>query len=783
MANTKAWIYGGGMYMEGAGTVDSLLISNCVVSYNGFSSGAADGGAGIYLKAGGTITRCVINNNRSTSSGGGVLLYYANAYLTQSTIASNQSITGGGVNMLGSSRMANCRVVGNYSAGAGAGIFNTAGSVRNCLVAGNEAVTTGGGVSTDQELLNCTIVRNKSGTQGGGLYVLAANALMTNVIVFGNQTDGAIQNNIGGLSFTPGYSCSPDLTTGINGNVAGNPVFADPGSGSGTNAVLGDYHLQSGSPAMDSGYDVTAVSNDLDGISRPVDGDGNGVAAYDMGAYEAGNATDGVFRCGFSTPTNSVLESLTAVFTAHAAGPNTNNLFYFWTFGDGTTSIWSSATRVVSHAYGYGSFTVTLNVSNELGQVATCSEPAYINVYPTCVYVTTNGPAVSPFGSWATATTNIQDAVNTAIEGKGYTLAVLVSNGTYTVMNELTLASPVTLRGFSGNWSDTIIRGGYPASTNRCLNLSAPGVLVDGFTITNGNLGDPLRMAGAGVYMTAGTVQNCLVIGNTAYGISAGGGAGAGIYCLGGSVVDSAIKNNVTTSSDGGGMYTAGVVSNCLISGNVSAAKGGGIRLATALSSMIDRCVISNNTSKLGGGGIYKSNSGDFTVRNTLVAGNLSQTNGGGVFIDTGTLELENCTIVGNQATNGGGFYATVVGSSGTNCIIVNNLASLSGGTNNIGGLASTFGYSCSPDLVAGVRSNITADPLFVNAGTGYGTNLTGGNYHLKAGSPCLGAGTNLSWMATAVDLTGDAFTSPPAMGAYQKAAAAAARGALILIR
>src|SRR5262249_15277576 len=71
----------------------------------------------------------------------------------------------------------------------------------------------------------------------------------------------------------------PEMT-GTNGNISADPMFAD--------LTQGNYHLQKGSPSIDSGDNQAPnlPDKDLDGNQRILDGDGDGNAIIDMGAYE-----------------------------------------------------------------------------------------------------------------------------------------------------------------------------------------------------------------------------------------------------------------------------------------------------------------------------------------------------------------------------------------------------------------------------------------------------------------------------------------------------------------
>jgi hypothetical protein len=146
-------------------------------------------------------------------------------------------------------------------------------------------------------LINNTIANNNA-RQGNGSGV--------SIEGFGPQTE-FINNIIAGIASQSAVSCGGyplapvfefnDVSsfqgspyggictdqTGLNGNISSDPLFQS--------AANGDFHLKLGSPAIDAG-DNSAPSlpaTDFDGNPRIVDGNNDGIAIVDLGAYEVSN--------------------------------------------------------------------------------------------------------------------------------------------------------------------------------------------------------------------------------------------------------------------------------------------------------------------------------------------------------------------------------------------------------------------------------------------------------------------------------------------------------------
>jgi hypothetical protein len=85
---------------------------------------------------------------------------------------------------------------------------------------------------------------------------------------------------------------------------------------------------------------------------------------------------------------------------------------------------------------------------------------------------------------------------------------------------------------------------------------------------------------------------------------------------------------------------------------------------------------------------------------------------------------------------------------------------------------AVNFTNSCTTTAAVGwATGNITAVPLFIANGSGYGINFVAGDYRLRMGSPCVNAGTNQDWMTNSVDLDGNAriLNNFVDIGAYER--------------
>ena len=234
-------------------------------------------------------------------------------------------------------------------------------------------------------------------------------------------------------------------------------------------------------------------------------------------------------------------------------------------------------------------------------------------------------------------------------------------------------------------------------------------------------------------------------------------------------ISDSGFGGAIENGSSSGGTLT---LTNCIFSNNItipgsdgSAGDGGAIDNFNGNGSgtiALTNCILTGNSAQ-NGGGIENDNDsgGTITLTNCIVSGNTAQYYGGGID-NGGPMTLTNCTLTGNNAPDGGGGIDNDNGTANlTNCILYGDIS------NEITNLSTFTATYC--DIQGGYAgtNNINADPLFVNAASG--------DFHLKSGSPCFGAGTASG--TPAKDLDGTTRPNPPSIGAYEGTGGSAASG------
>jgi CSLREA domain-containing protein len=259
---------GGGIYNAGTMTAnDSLISFNETGSNTG--TGFAGFGAGIYISGTGVATlnyvtvfenRCGETNAGHGAPGGGI---YNDGTMTinTSTISTN---------MAGSVH----EETGDYNGGPGGGIFNAGGgelTITDSTIASNyTGFPSGSGASS-----------------GGGMANFwGGTATVGNTILADNFAVGA--RDCAGSFISAGYNLVESSGCAITGDTATNIFDHDPRLA--PLAVVENWNymhrLLLGSPAIDAGP-ATCGYIDQRHLLRPKDGDGDGTATCDIGAYEA----------------------------------------------------------------------------------------------------------------------------------------------------------------------------------------------------------------------------------------------------------------------------------------------------------------------------------------------------------------------------------------------------------------------------------------------------------------------------------------------------------------
>lgn len=373
----------------------------------------------------------------------------------------------------------------------------------------------------------------------------------------------------------------------------------------------------------------------------------------------------------------------------------------------------------------------------------------------------------------------IQSAIVAASTGD----TVLVAPGTYNGSIDF-LGRNITVMSSAGPDATTIV--GFP--NLRVASFVAgetPAAVLQGFTLTGGNGGIRVLNSSptiqdchvSGNYTTADgggidcvasngvasiTVTGCRFFGNTAQADGGGifvhtmsGGTALPVVTDSEFVQNTAIGSGTNFQGAGGGIFLrreagllTGTITGCVFRNNDANSWASGIAMREASNTTVTNCTVLDGT---GAAGIYGSDCSSVSVTGCVVANNY----GSGISLSGNTSTgwvIAACTIA--RQGGRGIFKGSSSSVSVSGCILWNNNTAFSSG------VTPTHSNLQPGAPIAAHPTNISADPLFVDANAG--------DFHLASNSPCVDAGNPAGLGLPAVDIDGSArvVNGVPDMGA-----------------
>ncbi len=262
---------GVGIFIGGPFTPPPVIDHNTIEYNVGHCLGGGIGLNGAPLTT--VITNNIIANNQSLGFGGGVYVINGSVSLIQNLIYDNVSgVAGGGVYMSIPSEVneplgpIDVLLTSNTIYGNSIDLNSL---IQDAWVDGSQVAL--GGAASQVGFFNDLIIGNDSYSAiacwPAYQYLSGAPPVVVNSDVL----------NAGGAAYG-GWCTTPADSTG---NISADPKFNNP--------MNGDFHLQTGSPAIDSGFNASPgmLTTDLDSNPRIQNANGASEPIVDMGVYEA----------------------------------------------------------------------------------------------------------------------------------------------------------------------------------------------------------------------------------------------------------------------------------------------------------------------------------------------------------------------------------------------------------------------------------------------------------------------------------------------------------------
>lgn len=441
-----------------------------------------------------------------------------------------------------SSVVENCAIISNTSQSYAGAVYQ--GTLNNCFISGNATSSASQSepyIVYEAYLNSCTVVSNVGVAVYGGA--------LTNCIVYYPIAENGPSANwfsLAGSAYV--YTCTTPLPS------APPPVFTKGDFTTPPQLFADGVHLLSNSPCIGAG---TNLVTGTDIFGKPwANPPSVGCAEFDPSPVITQPA---IILTG--DPRGFVINAVVGGSTPPSA---------FWLQNgvplqdNGHFSFTQTTNLVVSGLSLADAADYQLVASNSFG--VTTSAVAQLTIH--CVDAAGTNP-VAPYLTWATAATNIQDAIDVSVGGD----IVLATNGLYAfggesmdglVTNRVTLNIPIRVQSVNGPWVTTIQGAGATngPSAIRCAWLTTNAVL-SGFTVEWGATAATgtrsISETGGGVWCASSSaiVDNCIIVSNTAYG------DGFGVYQ--GTLNNCLVRGNTGTS---GGALSTLSANNCTVISN-----------------------------------------------------------------------------------------------------------------------------------------------------------------------------------------------------------------------
>ncbi len=558
-------------------------------------------------------------------------------------------------------------------------------------------------------------------------------------------------------------------------------------------------------PCVDSGNQVVYyTSHDIDGHPRPVDGNHDGQAIADMGAYEMYPGHLPIIAVNTNELSIGVRKDLVPVgqfFSIHAG--NTQALE--WSITNASSWLRFSQTSGTS-LQNANNMIVTLDITGmDIGHYAGSFDivsPTASNQQTINVNLTINSPLLYVPENYAT----IQEAINWACDGE----TVLIADGNYIGDGNRDidfLGKAITVQSENGPESCIIDCQGTEEDPHRAFIFDSGEThdsVLSGITIINGfasvnrifgeiDIYDEKSISGGAIFCkdSSPTIQNCRFQDNRAWlwkttttqGISntVYAGVGGAVACYGGQVIieDCIFQRNRALDSAGAISCINGDIniSNCVLKQNIantiitfqglSEGLGSGGAIVCENASMILKgSVLERNITQSRGGAVMLRNS-PVDISNCIFSANQSEYIAGAIYLTQSECFILNSTFCGNNAcsiTQGisGCIYPSVIAADSNDIIVENCILWDKFGT--VGPGIATYSNIRTNEYrteYAGL-GNMSVEPEFVRMGY-WDHNGTlfdwsddiwiSGDYHLKS--------EGWSWDSMTNEWTWDEVTSP----------------------